>query len=372
MGRNEVELYEEKLSDGRCKYRLPYVDPLSLKRKTISVIMDKQSSGNYKAAKRILDERLFGILEKTQTENLTLGSLFDIYLTEKSRILKESTLLRNEVTLRKIIGWIGPDTIMANLTAQHIRRILLDHSEKTVTYNEYLKRFKGMLSWAYDSDYLPDRSIFDKLHPLKDNRKERASRRFLEREELQSLIDASTNQLWNYTIRFLALSGMRIGELISLKDSEIDDEYIHVRSTYENAVRKESTPKTYASIRDIYIRAELRDLIREIRAWIRKENFRNGVRTKYFICQKDGDHISYDAFRKYLRETSEKSIGRPITPHILRHTATSLLIASGVPLDTVSRMLGHEDSEITKEIYLHVTKKLIEKDNAYLKDAKVL
>ena len=42
-----------------------------------------------------------------------------------------------------------------------------------------------------------------------------------------------------------------------------------------------------------------------------------------------------------------------ISPHGLRHTYCSLLLANNVPIQTVSRYLGHADSTITLEVYSH-------------------
>ena len=39
MGRKRVEMYEDILPDGRCKYRMPYKDPLTDKNRTISIII---------------------------------------------------------------------------------------------------------------------------------------------------------------------------------------------------------------------------------------------------------------------------------------------------------------------------------------------
>ena len=39
--------------------------------------------------------------------------------------------------------------------------------------------------------------------------------------------------------------------------------------------------------------------------------------------------------------------------HILRHTGASLLFKAGARLEEVQEIMGHEDSEITKKIYLH-------------------
>ena len=58
--------------------------------------------------------------------------------------------------------------------------------------------------------------------------------------------------------------------------------------------------------------------------------------------------------------------------HALRHTHASLLLAEDVSIDTISRRLGHENSQITKDIYLHVTEKLKKADNATIKNLKLI
>lgn len=44
----------------------------------------------------------------------------------------------------------------------------------------------------------------------------------------------------------------------------------------------------------------------------------------------------------------------------------------GIDIDTISRRLGHSDSKVTKEIYLHVTKKLKEKEQNQIREIKIL
>lgn len=52
--------------------------------------------------------------------------------------------------------------------------------------------------------------------------------------------------------------------------------------------------------------------------------------------------------------------GRPIRFHDLRHTATTLLIASGVDLKTVKEICGHADISTTMN-YVHMVSGAIEK-----------
>ena len=65
-------------------------------------------------------------------------------------------------------------------------------------------------------------------------------------------------------------------------------------------------------------------------------------------------------------------LGRPITTRVLRHTHVSLLAESGVPLETITRRVGHDDSDITKRIYLHVTKRMKSRDNEIISHVSLL
>lgn len=55
--------------------------------------------------------------------------------------------------------------------------------------------------------------------------------------------------------------------------------------------------------------------------------------------------------RESLR--ADVTVGR-WSPHELRHSAGSLLLAQGVPLEVVSETLGHSSIRITKDVYGHL------------------
>jgi integrase len=50
----------------------------------------------------------------------------------------------------------------------------------------------------------------------------------------------------------------------------------------------------------------------------------------------------------------EASLPADVLFHDLRHTAGTLALGQGVPLHTVSRMLGHSDPAMTLRRYAHV------------------
>ena len=59
--------------------------------------------------------------------------------------------------------------------------------------------------------------------------------------------------------------------------------------------------------------------------------------------------LSNNAVNKTLR----KIVGREVRVHSLRHTYASYLIAHDIDLISVSQVLGHENLNITLEVYAH-------------------
>lgn len=78
--------------------------------------------------------------------------------------------------------------------------------------------------------------------------------------------------------------------------------------------------------------------------------------------------ISYEAYRFLLKALQLRAgIAIPLTAHVGRHTfATLITLENGVPIETVSKMLGHSKIETT-ERYAYVTpKKVFEEFNRFL------
>src|SRR5208337_4251537 len=68
-----------------------------------------------------------------------------------------------------------------------------------------------------------------------------------------------------------------------------------------------------------------------------------------------GDPMRPQSVRSKLRRLAkEAGLQRRVTPHMLRHTAATLLIETGVDIRFVQRLLGHS-SIATTEIYTHVS-----------------
>ena len=350
-----------------------YKDYMTGKTKRVSVIIDKDTKQARNKADKLLKAKIEAALQAEPAQKYTLKTLKESYITYQRMTLKESTVHRNENILNIVIGIIGSDALCDRLTASIIMDRLLSAHKANVTINTYLTRLKAMLRWGYQHDMCPDIAGKLKLLPDKSERQKIADK-YLEKTELKKLLDGMKVEYWKNLTQFLALSGLRIGEALALEYSDMDTKkrLIHVTKTYAPTTKAVQPPKTADSIRDVYMQDELLKLCRTIRAKSKSRALEYGYQSSMVFCDIDGNYISYDVYEKYLRENGQAILGRNITSHVMRHTMTSLFAEAGVDLSVIARRLGHHDSKLTRDIYLHCTQAQRKKDNEAVKRISLL
>ena len=79
--------------------------------------------------------------------------------------------------------------------------------------------------------------------------------------------------------------------------------------------------------------------------------------------------LSNQKMNAYLKEIADVcGINKELTFHIARHTfATTVTLSNGVPIETVSKMLGHTNLKTTQH-YAKILDKKISEDMLILKD----
>ena len=356
--------------DGKF-YREEVRDPVTGKKKVRAVKIKKDTPQGRKAAREKLLLKINA--EEPVMDGRKLSDVMDAYLAEQSMTVRESTARRNKMALGVILGILG-DVQADQLTAGYIRAKLLATGREAGTLNEYLKRLRACLRWAYRNDMISDYSVIEKLTSFPDvSKREKIKDKFLEADELAKLLSGMEIERWRLLTEFLALSGLRIGEAIALDDADVDEKYIHVYKTADSRTGKIGPAKTLSSNRDVFIQPELAGCIARIRSCMRLQSVKCGYRGHTaFFAGLDGKRVRYHAYVKYLRLSSTDALSRAITPHTLRHTHTSLMAAAGVPIETISRRLGHDGSEITRQIYLHITQQMKERDNDAIRNVRLL
>ncbi|WP_144518679.1 tyrosine-type recombinase/integrase [Bacillus thuringiensis] len=199
--------------------------------------------------------------------------------------------------------------------------------------------------------------------------------KYMEKEELAYFLQVAKEKgLDNDYVFFsvLAYSGLRAGELLALKwtDVNFENNTIKITKTLYNPNNNGQhyhllTPKTKGSIRTIKMDDGIIKLLKSHKA--KQNELKLYTRTKYvdkgFVITKSS---GYPEVIKMIQNRLKRllklsNIIKNITPHSFRHTHTSLLIEAGVGIKEIQQRLGHTDIETTMNIYAHMTKNMEEK-----------
>lgn len=371
-----IQMWIEE-ANGKYKCCERYEDYLTGVSKKVSVTIDKKTRQQIKQAEAVLQQKIAIKTQHAAMENdIALGELVQKYLVYQKREVKASTYQRNSFACASILKVLGSDTLVSRLTVKYIKQCLHDSGRENGTLNEWIKRFKALIRWGYINGYVTNIETINKLERYKDmSRKDKVKDKFLESKELMVLLGGMGEEKWCLLTEFLALSGLRIGEAVALNREDVDlkNRVLVIDKTYDPVNDIVTTTKTQASTREVYIQEELLVTCKKVLEFMAAQKKEHKYESKLLWQDKDGGYLKYYAYNKYLRENAMAILGRgKITAHVLRHTHTSLLAEKGVPLETISRRLGHGDSKITKEIYLHITDKMLEDDKKKLEYIQLL
>ncbi len=372
-------MWVEELKNGKYKFCERYTDELTGKKKKVSITLEKNTASSRKIALEELNEKILSANQCSNIDNITLERAISYYLSYQAKTVKLSTYSRNMRSLDTITRILGKDTLLNSLTSSYINKRFLDEVKELGTINEYFKRLKALLNWCFQNDLLKDYNIIKKLVSFKEEKshREKIIDKYLEPYEIDKLLSDEllvNYPYWDMFTRFLLLSGLRIGEAIALTTDDIDikKRIIRVNKTYDTVNKIVTSTKTTCSDRETFMQDELLDLCKRILMINKELKFQHRISNNCFLIQGNFKMVRYNSYRQFLNDVSERALGRRITPHALRHTHASLLLAEDTDVDTISRRLGHRDSQITKDIYLHVTEKLVDKDNQSISNIKIL
>jgi len=154
-------------------------------------------------------------------------------------------------------------------------------------------------------------------------------------------VDATAIQTTGLVARLLIVTGLRIGELTSLRVRDVSAAATQIR------VRGKGDRE-----RTVYV-ANDRLQIDFKHYW--QTRCDNGGSAAWLFTNTVGDRLTSQAYRKRLKTLSKSLRIEPhLTPHRFRHSAATLLIEEGVDIRLVQRLLGHA-SIATTEIYTKVS-----------------
>lgn len=164
----------------------------------------------------------------------------------------------------------------------------------------------------------------------------------------------------------LLLTGLRRGELLGLKWSDLTDDTLTInRAVFVEHNRpcvQEHLAKTAGSLRTIPL---LPELSYRLHALPQTSLYVFGTRNGTLMNPRNFSR-DYDRFFQLLREV-EPDV-RKLSPHCCRHTFATLSLATGANLRTVQQLLGHTNIQTTAR-YTHPDLLVMKQAVADLKDS---
>ncbi len=160
---------------------------------------------------------------------------------------------------------------------------------------------------------------------------------------------------------FLLGSGLRIGELVSLRWPSVDLKNRRVRIVdFVSTLGYDMMPssgKSRDAIRTVDLDDGLADVLRQQKVLQKTERLAapDWIESDFVFTRPDGgQYHPMNLSRLLATYTTELDVPR-LTAHGLRHTSATLMLASGVPPKVAAERLGHADATLFTNLYSHVT-----------------
>ena len=155
--------------------------------------------------------------------------------------------------------------------------------------------------------------------------------RFLSEEEVEALLKTSSPHL-RPIVETALDTGMRSGELLTLKWEQINNGFIYLKETKGNKSRQ------------IQVNDHLSQVF--LKLWQQHH-----LKSPYVFCGRNGQNLG--SVKKSFATACAKAGIEGFRFHDLRHTFASHLVMRGVSLKVVQELLGHSDIKLTMR-YAHL------------------
>ena len=256
---------------------------------------------------------------------------FDLYL-KNERGSSNNTRQAYLRDLRQFEAYCGEDLLcvreeQVQSYVEHLKQ--LGRSQTTIA--RVIASLKAFYGFCYENGTV---TVNPAVHLSVEKPKQNAPE-ILDSREVELLLDQpQCTDLKGYRdkamLELMYATGLRVGELIALKVSDVD---LHDGTISCGGERRRTIPLSAGALK----------ALTEYMSFIRKQMVRD-LREEVLFVNVNGDPMTRQGFWKILKGYQKKArIEKNITPHTLRHSFAAHLLKSGSDMKSVQRVMGHSD-----------------------------
>ena len=262
------------------------------------------------------------------------------------------------ICVRKFIDFLGKT--VDDITADDIRyymavRLQRDKVTKTTVGNE-IRCVSSFFTWLQDQEIIT-RNPMRKVDRLKERKTKKKAFTELEIERLRG---ACRDERERFIVEFLLSTGCRVTETVNVLISDINGEQILVRG------KGEKDRYVYLNARAQYALEQYLNQRTDCNPYLfprgicvtkcDKEGVSPGKMHEWWKHKEmiDEGHFDKSSLEAATRKLALRGGVEKANPHKFRRTCATMALRRGMPIEQVSKMLGHEALDTTK-IYLDLT-----------------
>ncbi|MBO4913357.1 MAG: site-specific integrase [Butyrivibrio sp.] len=304
---------------------------------------------------------------KEEHDNPSFKGFYDAWAESRQGIVTPATLRSqqchyNTISKIKINGIAFENYRLSQIKAEDIRiiqRTLLDNGNKAQTVNDKIHFLSHIFSDALKEQYITFNPC-SAVRPLKktDVKARDSIHRALTIEETKKFFSMAENSFYLNVYKMAINTGMRIGEIGALKNSDIYDDKIHIERTITRLQNGSYTigdyPKTESGKRTIPLNKAIIAILDNQRKLnkILDGNI-SDINGLIFKAPERGLLMATPIDRDIKNICKRTSI-KHFTTHAFRATFATRAIEQNMPVRTLQEILGHSDYGITMNLYGHV------------------
>ncbi|MCB1100646.1 MAG: site-specific integrase [Verrucomicrobiae bacterium] len=331
-------------------------DNKSASRREAQKIADKYESEyqRHKSAGQVRKAlaEIYTELTETDVSSVTIEKFLNEWLEAKEGETSPGTLQFYRGKISKFVQWLGDGAArpIETITAEDFLKFRRHQQklEAEATTNHTLKTLRMAFRAARKRGLVADNPLED-IKPLKTTP---PNRRPITIDEVSKLLTIADLE-WRSLILFGFYTGQRLGDLATLKWSQIDLQAGEIRFFTRKTGRAMHCPIP-GRLREHILTLDStgRDVHPRANEIIEREGKSGSLSRQFYDMMAKVGIVPSRKHRKLESPGRTRNMS-PVSFHSLRHTATSLLKNAGVSASIVEELIGHDSSEINR-IYTHI------------------